>query len=84
MKLTKSLFMLCAAGLSLCACNSDENVNQLPDGVGMVEVKVYSPETKTVTSGSDGATIVVSGDIIVTLYADFMNAAGTEVIKTEQ
>lgn len=84
MKLTKSLFMLCAAGLSLCACNSDEKVNQLPDGVGMVEVKVYSPETKAVTDGSTGDAIEVTGPITVTLRADFMNAAGTEVIETEK
>lgn len=79
MKLTKSLFMLCAAGLSLCACNSDENVNQLPDGVGMVEVKVYSPETKAVTGGSTGDAIEVTGNITVTLYATFVGSDG----KTE-
>lgn len=79
MKLTKSLFMLCAAGLSLCACNSDDKLNQLPDGVGMVEVKVYSPETKTVTSGSPDGTIEVTGNITVTLYATFVGADG----KTE-
>ncbi|MBO7246985.1 MAG: hypothetical protein J6V02_01385, partial [Bacteroidaceae bacterium] len=79
MKLTKSLFMLCAAGLSLCACNSDEKVNQLPDGVGMVEVKVYSPETKTVTTGSPDGTIEVTGPITVTLYATFVGSDG----KTE-
>ena len=79
MKLTKSLFMLCAAGLSLCACNSDENLNQLPDGVGMVEVKVYSPETKTVTTGSPDGTIEVTGPITVTLYATFVGSDG----KTE-
>jgi hypothetical protein len=79
MKLTKSLFMLCAAGLSLCACNSDENVNQLPDGVGMVEVKVYSPETKAVTTGSPDGEIKVTGPITVTLYATFVGSDG----KTE-
>ncbi len=84
MKLTKSLFMLCAAGLSLCACNSDENVNQLPDGVGMVEVKVYSPETKAVTTGSSDGTIQVTGDITVTLYADFMDSTGTNRTATEK
>lgn len=84
MKLTKSLFMLCAAGLSLCACNSDENVNQLPDGVGMVEVKVYSPETKAVTTGSSDGTIEVTGDITVTLYADFMDSTGSSRTATEK
>ena len=79
MKLTKSLFMLCAAGLSLCACNSDENLNQLPDGVGMVEVKVYSPETKATTTGSPDGTIEVTGPITVTLYATFVGSDG----KTE-
>lgn len=84
MKLTKSLFMLCAAGLSLCACDSDDNVNQLPDGVGMVEVKVYSPETKTVTTGSPDGTIEVTGDITVTLYATFVGADGkTETTPAE-
>lgn len=84
MKLTKSLFMLCAAGLSLCACDSDENVNQLPDGVGMVEVKVYSPETKAITTGSSDGAIEVTGDITVTLYATFVGADGkTETTPAE-
>lgn len=83
MKLTKSLFMLCAAGLSLCACNSDENVNQLPDGVGMVEVKVYSPETKAVTNGSTGDEIEVTGPITVTLYATFVDSEGEESTPAE-
>ena len=44
MKTLKSLLMLCA-GLSFCACSSD-NEPQFPEGEGMVEVKIVSPSTR--------------------------------------
>jgi hypothetical protein len=83
MKLTKSLFMLCAAGLSLCACNSDDKL-QMPEGAGMVEVKVVDPQTRAIASeGSDGSTIDIDGDITITLYATFVDANGNEVTTTK-
>lgn len=61
MKLTKSLFMLCAAGLSLCACNSDEK-ELFPEGTGTVTVKITNPSTRSII---DAASVggVVTGDI---------------------
>lgn len=59
MKLTKSLFMLCAAGLSLCACNSDDKL-QMPEGKAKVEVRIVPPTVATratqseLTTGTDG------------------------------
>lgn len=71
MKLTKSLFMLCAAGLSLCACNSDDKL-QVPEGNGKVEVRIVAPTVDTratiskLTSGTDGK-LVLTGEYTVTL-----------------
>jgi len=62
MKLTKSLFMLCAAGLSLCACNSDDKI-QVPEGPGMIEVKIGTPATRA----SSGDKININGTITITL-----------------
>lgn len=72
MKLTKSLFMLCAAGLSLCACNSDDIKDQLPEGNGKVEVRIVAPTVDTratisnLTSGTDEK-LVLTGEYTVTL-----------------
>lgn len=72
MKLTKSLFMLCAAGLSLCACNSDDIKDQLPEGNGKVEVRIVAPTVDTratisnLTSGTDGK-LVLTGEYTVKL-----------------
>ena len=71
MKLTKSLFMLCAAGLSLCACNSDD-IKPSFEKEGAVEITIVPPTTFTratnqAASGADGATIKVTGDMYVTL-----------------
>lgn len=82
MKTLKSLFMLCA-GLSFCACSSD-NEPQLPEGTGMVEVKVVAPQTRTIAnSGSAGNTIDIEGDITITLYATFVDANGDETTTTK-
>lgn len=69
MKLTKSLFMLCAAGLSLCACNSDDIKDQLPEGYGAVEVKIVPPQTRAETAPDElnGNTVEVTGDVYVTV-----------------
>lgn len=71
MKLTKSLFMLCAAGLSLCACSSDNEEVQLPEGNGAVEVTIVPPTTRatTGTDGNNNGEVVVTGDVYVTLTA---------------
>lgn len=69
MKTLKSLFMLCA-GLSFCACGSDDDpVNQLPEGNGMVEVKIVAPQTRAETSPDQtgGTTVEVTGDVFVTV-----------------
>lgn len=71
MKLTKSLFMLCAAGLSLCACNSDD-IKSSFEKEGAVEITIVPPTTFTratdqAASGENGATIKVTGDMYVTL-----------------
>lgn len=68
MKLTKSLFMLCAAGLSLCACNSDDIKDQMPEGKGAVEVKIVPPQTRAATTGDkSGTTVEVTGNVYVTV-----------------
>lgn len=71
MKLRKGLFMLCA-GLSLCACSSDDG-NQFPEGTGRVEVRIVPPTTARAitngTSGNNGSTIKLTGDYVVTLTA---------------
>lgn len=70
MKTLKSLFMLCA-GLSFCACSSD-NEPQLPEGEGKVVVKIVSPTTRMITSptnGANGDNIELTGTYTVTLTA---------------
>lgn len=67
MKLTKSLFMLCAAGLSLCACNSDDIKDQMPEGPGMVEVSVINPFATTKAAATNGSTVNIKGTLTVTL-----------------
>lgn len=72
MKLTKSLFMLCAAGLSLCACNSDEK-ELFPEGTGTVEIRIVPPTVATRAVGSftenSDAALTVTGIYTVTLDA---------------
>lgn len=66
MKTLKSLLMLCA-GLSFCACSSD-NEPQLPEGNGMVEVKIVAPQTRAATEGdNEGTTVEVTGNVYVTV-----------------
>ncbi len=77
MKTLKSLLMLCA-GLSFCACSSD-NEPQFPEGKGMVEVKVVAPQTRAIANnGSTSNTIEIQGDITITLYATFDGVEGTK------
>lgn len=76
MKTLKNLFLLCA-GLSLCACNSD-NEPQLIEGTGALTVKVSLPTTRTVDeSPNDGSQTVVTGDIYVVLTC----GEGTKIEK---
>ena len=63
MKTLKSLLMLCA-GLSFCACNSD-NEPQFPEGKGAVTVKIVNPTTRTV--GASAENLVVDGNVSFTL-----------------
>lgn len=66
MKTLKSLLMLCA-GLSFCACGSD-NEPQFPEGEGAVEVKIVAPQTRAATEGdNEGTTVEVTGNIYVTV-----------------
>lgn len=84
MKLRKSLFMLCAAGLSLCACNSDDIKEQLPEGNGKVEVRIVAPTVDTratisnLTTGTDGK-LVLTGEYTVILT----DAEGSETKTIE-
>lgn len=66
MKTLKSLLMLCA-GLSFCACSSD-NEPQF-EGTGMVEVRVIAPQTRTSDATSGTADVKVTGNITITLEA---------------
>lgn len=70
MKLTKSLFMLCAAGLSLCACNSDDKL-QMPEGKGEVVVKIVPPtvSTRAPQAATPGSTVQITGTYTITLTA---------------
>lgn len=63
MKTLKSLFMLCA-GLSFCACSSD-NEPQLPEGNGMVEIKIVNPSTRA--TPTSGESVNIEGTLTVTL-----------------
>lgn len=75
MKTLKSLFMLCA-GLSFCACSSD-NEPQFPEGNGAVTVKIVSPSTRMISGASE--TQVVNGDI--TLKVTHSNGESSVVLK---
>ena len=66
MKTLKSLLMLCA-GLSFCACNSD-NEPQFPEGEGAVTIKIVNPTTRAIKPTSGNAEITVTGDITIKLY----------------
>ena len=72
MKTLKSLLMLCA-GLSFCACNSDNESVQIPEGTGKVVVKIVPPaSTRTIldaTDGQDQETIKLTGTYKITLDA---------------
>ena len=74
MKTLKSLFMLCA-GLSFCACSSDNDnvVNQMPEGTGKVVVKILPPASTRAlldaTDGQDQETIKLTGTYKITLEA---------------
>lgn len=72
MKTLKSLLMLCA-GLSFCACGSDNDEIQLPEGSGKVVVRIVPPaSTRVITTpstGNDGDQIAIEGKYTVTLAA---------------
>lgn len=81
MKLTKSLFMLCAAGLSLCACNSDEK-ELFPEGEGIVEVQIVPPTvaTRATINGftqDEADSLKVTGTYTVKLTATHGSATET-------
>ena len=66
MKTLKSLLMLCA-GLSFCACGSD-NEPQFPEGSGAVTVKIVPPTTtRTDDIAFTNGNTVVNGDIKLVL-----------------
>ena len=72
MKLNK-FFMLGLAGLAFAACSNEEEVeNQFPEGKGAVSVRIVTPTLNTrnagvATSGDDGASVSLKGDLTVTL-----------------
>lgn len=69
MKLRKGLFMLCA-GLSLCACSSDDG-NQFPEGNGEVIVKIVPPtvSSRTPVEPTSTNTVQITGTYTITLTA---------------
>lgn len=69
MKTLKSLLMLCA-GLSFCACNSD-NEPQFPEGNGEVVVKIVPPtvSTRAPQTATAGSTVQITGTYTITLTA---------------
>ena len=85
MKLRKGLFMLCA-GLSLCACSSDDETSVL-DKEGAVEVTIVPPvAARSLTEGSTGNDnkIKVTGDMYVTLtYGEGGNTTVTKKIASD-
>ncbi len=85
MKTMRNLFLLCA-GLSLYACSSDDEVtNQLPEGEGMVEVKIVNPLSRAVATGNSSNVSVADGDVTVTLYykdGETIKQHGTVTINT--
>ena len=82
MKTMRNLFLLCA-GLSLFACSSDDDATQqFPEGTGMVEVKVLAPQSRAVESASGNEDILVTGEITITLHADFVASDGTISVQS--
>lgn len=80
MKTLKSLLMLCA-GLSFCACNSD-NDNVFPEGAGIVEVQIVPPTVATrATIGSltenNASALTVTGTYTIVLEANEGGASDT-------
>ena len=65
MKTLKSLLMLCA-GLSFCACSSD-NEPQFPEGEGVVKVRIVAPQTRAEQTASGANDILVTGTYSVIL-----------------
>lgn len=75
MKLNR-FFMLGLAGLAFAACSNEEELgNQLPEGNGVVTVKIVTPESLTkampteLPDGSGNGPIKVVGDITIALDA---------------
>ncbi len=73
MKTLKSLLMLCA-GLSFCACSSD-NEPQLPEGAAAITIKIAPPTSRTIDTTPYGGVegedkVTVEGTIYVKLTAD--------------
>lgn len=70
MKFSKSL-LWAFAGLGLFACSNEEVVPEggSIQGMGMVEVTVKSPSTRSVQNAATGNTVIVGGDITVEVYS---------------
>lgn len=72
MKVNKFL-MLGIAGLAFAACSNEEEfgTNQTFEGNGVVSVRIATPtltrNAGAATSGADGGTVAITGDITVTL-----------------
>lgn len=64
-------FMLGLVGLAFAACNNEEDLsNQLPEGSGAVTIKIVSPAmTRTVETGTTANSVIVKGDVTITLEA---------------
>ena len=77
--------MLCAAGLSLCACNSDDIKDQMPEGRAAISIKVALPNTRaevSPTGGEEGEEkVALEGIIYVRLTAT--NGGGVKAVNGE-
>lgn len=68
MKMNK-WFMLGMVGLAFTACSNEEELgNQLPNGTGAVTINIVSPAmTKSIEAGTEDESVVVKGDVVITL-----------------
>ena len=90
MKVNKFL-MLGIAGLAFAACSNDDDLSNgnLPQGNGVVAIKIVKPQTTTRSAVNDtpenatqAESVTVTGDVTVVLTAD--KGGGSVTLKAEQ
>lgn len=82
MKLNK-FFMLGLAGLAFAACSNEENLTgKNLDGNGVVSVKIVSPQSRTVISGTDKEEIIVGKEgATITVELTASEGGGTQDVE---